>query len=108
MTLSFRSSRPEQFAIIGVDPDGRKRTVVATKRSGEFNWRLELTHPSGRNWDATYHGGAVLDAMSELLASKDVEFKQDRARGDRPHEPAYDGNRAVDADIPPITTIRRF
>lgn len=109
MALNFRSSSPQRFEIIGVDPDGRTRKVTATKEPSAFNWEMRLQHPSGRNWQATYHGPAILDAMAELLASKDAEFKNDKGRGDRPHEERFDYSRSIDGDIPPITPIsRRF
>jgi hypothetical protein len=108
MALTFRSSTPEKFELVGTDPAGRRRVVTATKTPGAFNWDLRLQHPSGRNWQATYHGAGVLDAMGELMNSKNAEFLQDKARGDRPHEERFDDNRSiVDGDIPPITPISR-
>ncbi len=107
MSLNFRSSTPEQFQIIGIDTSGRRRTVTATKEPGAFNWEMRLQHPSGRHWEARYHGPAILDAMGELMVSQDAEFVQDKARGDRPHEDRFDYNRSVDGDVPPITPNSR-
>jgi hypothetical protein len=113
MTLTFKSSIPESFRLIGTDPDGRQRMVTASKNPGDFHWRLNLRHPSGENWNAMFHapgGAGILDAMSELMRSKDAEFRQDKARGDRPRErQAFDHNRSVDGYAPPIGgTIRRI
>ena len=102
MSLSYRSSTPQEFTIVGRDPDGRTRIATATRNTGDFNWNMNLQHPSGRNWQATYHGEAILDALGELLASKDIEFKQDKSRGDRPHTEPYDHNRQVDTAAPII------
>jgi hypothetical protein len=86
MALTFRSSTPEQFHLVGIDEHGRRRDAVATKRPDGRSWDMKLTHPSGRNWQASYHGRrGVLDALGELLNSQDAEFVADRARGDRPH-----------------------
>lgn len=104
MVLSYRSSTPESFQIIGTDAAGRKRSVTATKHPGDFAWQLRLQHPSGRHWEASYHGNAgIIDAMGELMNSQDAEFRQDKARGDRPHQDGYDHNRSLtDGDIPPV------
>jgi hypothetical protein len=103
MTLTYKSSIPESFVLVGREPDGRERRVVATKESGAFNWNLRLQHPSGESWPGTYHGpNGILDAMAELMRSKDSEFKQDKARGDRPRQPAFDPNRSIDGYAPPI------
>jgi hypothetical protein len=95
MALTFRSSIPETFTLTGVDTTGRKRTVTATRESGEFYWDMTLRHPSGQTWPARFHGPNVLDAMSELMTSRDAEFKQDGARGDRPPAQMPDHNRPV-------------
>jgi hypothetical protein len=108
MALTFRSSISETFTLTGMDTHGRKRAVTATKASNDFHWKLRLVHPSGRNWDASFHGPNVLDAMTELLTSKDIEFKQDGARGDRPPAEAFDGNvRVNDMTNAPIVPINR-
>jgi hypothetical protein len=73
MALTFRSSVNETFTLTGMDASGRKRIVTATKSPTDFHWQLRLTHPSGRNWPAQFHGGNVLDAMAELLTSRDIE-----------------------------------
>jgi hypothetical protein len=96
MVITYRSTIPERFEISNVDQHGRKRSVTATKFSDDFSWNLRLQHPSGKHWDATYAGRAgILDAMGELLTSRDVEFVQDRDRGDRPPAEAPDRNRRV-------------
>jgi hypothetical protein len=105
MPLTFRSSIPESFTITGRDPDGRTRTVIATKGANDFNWNMRLQHPSGENWNATYRApgggnGGILDAMSELMRSKDSEYKQDRARGDRPQQPKFDYNQSAEGHAP--------
>ncbi len=106
MVLTFRSSIPESFTLIGVDSDGRKRVCVASKNDDDFHWQLALSHPSGQTWSGSFHGPNVLDALTEMLASKDSEFKQDRARGDRPHEERFDPNRAVNDGSEPIKRWR--
>jgi hypothetical protein len=105
VTITYRSSIPQQFTLIGRDPDGRQRSVTASKGSQDFYWNLRLQHPSGRNWQAQYRGGGVLDAMCELLNSKDAEFTADRARGDRPHEEPVDHNRSVEGTPAPIAAF---
>ena len=108
MALTFRSSINETFTLTGQDADGRKRTVTATKDG--FYWNMRLHHPSGMTWPARFHGPNVLDAMSELMRSHDVEFKQDRARGDRPRVEPYDYNRPVNdlANAPIVQTPRKW
>ncbi|MEH2547131.1 hypothetical protein V1283_003776 [Bradyrhizobium sp. AZCC 2262] len=107
MVLTFRSSIPQSFTITGRDADGRTRTAIATREHGDFNWNMRLRHPSGRSWDATYHGEAVLDALGELITSKDTEYKQDKGRGDRLPQQPYDHNRQVGSVAPIIPIIRR-
>jgi hypothetical protein len=68
---------------------------------------MRLQHPSGRNWEATYHDEAILDALGELITSKDIEFKQDKGRGDRPQPQPYDHNRQVDSVAPIIPIANR-
>src|SRR3954447_8878171 len=108
MTLTFKSSLPQEFVICGRDDDGRTRMATASRESGDFNWKMRLEHPSGRNWEATYHGEAIVDALGELLASKEVEFKQAKGRGDRPQGQLHDHNRRVDdIAVAPIIPSRR-
>jgi hypothetical protein len=110
MTLTFKSSIPESFTLTGRDTDGRQRTVTATKNPGDFNWRMNLRHTSGQNWDATYHApgrgnAGILDAMAELMRSKDSDFKQDKGRGDRPPQKPRDYNLPADGAPAPITAF---
>jgi hypothetical protein len=113
MALTFRSTTPETFVLSGVDTAGRRRTVTATKESGENSWDMTLRHPSGMTWPARYHGDTgILDAMCELMNSKDVEYRIDKGNGDRPPAPHRDLNVRVDEfgqDIAaPIRGIRRY
>jgi hypothetical protein len=99
MVLTFKSTRPEKFELIGTDEHGRKRVCTAEKFPDDFSWKLQLRHPSGQTWEGAYAGRAVLDAMSEMLASRDPQYVQDRERGDRPPAgTATDRNRAVRED----------
>jgi hypothetical protein len=105
MTLTFKSSTPETFVLAGWDAHGRQRRVTATRGERDFNWQLRLQHPSGENWPATYHGESILNAMSELMRSKDSEFKQAKARGDRPPPKPRDYNQPVDSTPAPISAF---
>src|SRR5260370_17750729 len=102
MSLTFRSSLPQEFVICGRDPDGRTRMATATREHGAFNWNMRLEHPSGRHWEGTYHGEAVLDALGELLTSKETEFKQAKGCADRPQGQLHDHNPRLDRlPLPP-------
>ena len=110
MALTYRSSIPESFTIIGTDADGRQRVATATRHSGDFNWRLNLRHPSGEFWEGSYRapGGSnagVIDALGELMRQKDQAFKIDKARGDRPPPAPRDTSRSVDANVAPISAF---
>jgi hypothetical protein len=98
MVLTFRSTRPEKFELIGTDEHGRRRVATATKNADEWAWQLELRHPSGQTWAGSYSGKAgILDALATMLNSHDAEFTQDRENGDRPRQVmATDRNRRVD------------
>jgi hypothetical protein len=109
MSLVFRSSIPEQFAIIGQDSDGNRRIATATKvDSQQTRWDLKLTHPSGRNWSGSFNGPNVLDALGELMSSKTIDYRQEKARGHRPEQPLFDHNRRLSDDdsITPIVPRR--
>jgi hypothetical protein len=97
MALTFRSTRPQRFTLLGEDEYGRERVCVAEKNADDWNWSLRLVHPSGEMWEGAYSGRAILDAMSEMVAARDPQFIQDRENGDRPREVMRrDGNRSVD------------
>jgi hypothetical protein len=105
MTLTFRSTISETFIIIGEDSEGSRRVATATKNpSDQRRWDMLLEHPSGRNWSGTFHGPNVLDALGELLNSKDIEYRQERNRGHRPEPKPFDYNRRLPDDgiIAPI------
>ncbi len=100
MTLTFRTSTPEQRVVIEREPDGRQRVATATRNSGSHeHWDLKVTHPSGQNWNGTFNGSGVnvTVALAEMLARTQNEFRDDKARGDRPHrDQLYDWSRRVD------------
>ncbi|MGJ4939298.1 hypothetical protein ACQR1W_01890 [Bradyrhizobium sp. HKCCYLS1011] len=107
MVLTFQSTIAESFELIGTDARGRRRIATASKAPQDFYWQLELRHPSGDRWEGRYHGNSgVLDALAELLNSRDQQFKQDAARGDRPRADLADPNRAVNEAVAPITRSR--
>jgi hypothetical protein len=106
MVLTFRSTISETFKLIGQDSDGSRRVAVATRIPGaQARWDLKLEHPSGRSWKGDFSGPNVLDALAELLNSKDIEYRQERNRGHRP-EPSqsFDYNRRLpdDGNIAPL------
>ena|SRR5215475_9681620 len=110
MPLKFKSSSPETFMLLGRDEHGRERIVTATKYADQFNWQLKLTHPSGQSWPGTFAapGGGnagIIDAMGDMMRSRDSEFVQDRARGDRPREQPRDNTRSVDGAPAPISAF---
>jgi hypothetical protein len=98
MVLTFKSTRAETFTISNTDEHGRTRTVTARKDADDWNWNLTLRHPSGETWSGAFTGRAgILDAMGEMMTSRDAQFVQDRDRGDRPRQVMRtDRNRAVD------------
>jgi hypothetical protein len=106
MALTFRSSTPETFQIVGREPNGAQRVATATRVDGSGNrWNMQLQHPSGRSWKGDFHGQNVLDGLAELLNSKDVEYRQERSRGYRPEAPTRDNSVSVNIDgtsPPPI------
>ena len=87
MVLTFKSTTPEIWRISSVDSNGRERVATATKHQGDFNWQLKLQHPSGMQWQGSYHGTHVIDALGKLVNDKDSEYAAERGRGYRP-EPA--------------------
>jgi hypothetical protein len=108
MVLTFRSTTPEVFKIIGEDSDGSRRVATATRVPGsQARWDLKLEHPSGRSWKGDFTGPNILDALGELLNSKDIEYRQERNRGHRPEPSQFDYNRRLpdDGDIPSIVPI---
>lgn len=110
MVLTFRSSRSETYRIIGEDDDGSRRVAVATRMPGQMaRWDLKLEHPSGQNWSGTFTGSNVLDALGELLVSKEPEYIQSRGRGHRPPQMLRDDNRQVPeaGEFAPIVPTNR-
>src|SRR5258708_951484 len=106
MVLTFRSTISETFKLIGEDSDGSRRVAIATRIPGaQPRWSLELSHPSGRSWKGDFTGANILDALSELVTAKDLEYKKERNRGHRP-EPSqrFDYSRSVpdDGNIAPL------
>jgi hypothetical protein len=97
---TYRSTSPEIFELSNMDQFGRVRYVQAKKLPDDFAWQLTLKHPDGQTWAGSYSGRAgILDAMSDMLNSHDIEFTQARENGDRPREiMSADRNRAVRDD----------
>jgi len=67
----------------------------------EYNsrqWDLVLEHPDGWTRKASYSGDGcnVVLQLADLMARSENEFKQGRARGDRPAQPMADRNVRVD------------
>jgi len=96
MVLTFRSTVPEIWRISSVDSNGRERVATATKHQGDFNWQLKLQHPSGMQWQGSYHGTHVIDALGKLVNDKDSEYAAERGRGYKPEPGSRDTSVRVD------------
>jgi hypothetical protein len=99
MTLTFKSSRPEERVIIERDKTGRQRVCRAVQ--SDYNtklWNLRLDHPSGETWSGTFHGdgNTVNLAMTQMMMDKERDYLDDKARGDKPRAPDRDLNVKVD------------
>jgi hypothetical protein len=97
---TYRSTIAQAFVLSGRDEFGRVRVAEAVKQSDDRTWQMTLRHPSGQSWQARYSGDVgVLDALAELLNSKNNDYVADRDRGDRPRDVmSADRNRAVRED----------
>src|SRR4051794_23549253 len=96
--LTFRSSVPESKSIVEQQSDGRQRVALATKSHGsERSWELVVHHPSGRTWNGSFNGPTqdVIPALEAMLAKTENEYRNDKARSDRPWSDDRDQNRSV-------------
>jgi hypothetical protein len=86
MSLTFRSSAPEERVIIERHPDGRQRVATAPREGNQ--WVCKLKHPSGETWTERYNGDRVVEAMGNWMASKRHKFDDDKHLGDqKPYRP---------------------
>ncbi|EHR03224.1 hypothetical protein [Bradyrhizobium sp. WSM471] len=110
MSLTFRSTIPDQRVVVQQDPDGRRRVATATRNPGaREQWDLKLTHPSGAIFSGSFNGdgNSAVVALAELMARSNQAYVADRSRGDRPAAEPFDQNRRVDdAAVAPITPRR--
>jgi hypothetical protein len=80
MSLEFK--RPaETKVIIERDASGRERKITATAGGNQRpgHWDIELEHPSGKRWPATFNGSQreVIIAMESMLDSRRNDFRND-------------------------------
>jgi hypothetical protein len=87
MSLTFRSSTPEERVIIERGRDGSQRVCRAVQSDhNPKHWNLSLEHPSGMRWPATFHGdgNTVQVAMTQMMMDRENEYRNEAARGHRP------------------------
>lgn len=92
MSLEFKSTVAERVTVLEQWADGRERIAIATRDPagtngfGDDRWQCEITHPSGKAWSETFWGNRVevTAALGNWLRSKSQDFRDDKARGDRP------------------------
>ena len=113
MSLTYRSTISEYVQIVVRDSDGSKRVATLERDPGNpRNWSGSIDHPGGASWsvqsfdpDAT----AALDKLAHAFASREVDFRQSKARGHRPEPKRPDFNQRVPdtGDYAPITMSGR-
>jgi hypothetical protein len=99
MTLTFRSSTPEERILIERGRDGTQRVCRAVQSDhNPKHWNLSLEHPSGMRWPGTFHGdgNTVSVAMTQLMMDRENEYRNEAARGHRPPPPDRDTSERVD------------
>jgi hypothetical protein len=92
MPLTFKSTSHEELIMIHCEPDGRRRVAKAIQSDyNKRHWTVSLEHPSGQQWSGVCTGNKaeIGLGLTKLMADHEMEFIQDRARGDRP--PASNG-----------------
>jgi hypothetical protein len=106
--LTFKSTRPERFWVIGEDEHGRRRMVSAEKWADDFGWKLKYQHPNYVQ-EGIYNGRAgLLDALGEMFAKHDSDFVQSRENNDRPRQAMMrDQNRNPDGFVADVRGIPR-
>jgi hypothetical protein len=112
MVLTFRSSVPETRVVIERSPDGRQRIGRAIQSGhSQRHWDLRVEHPSGKQFTGTFNGNGAeaTVAVAEMLSRTEMEYIQDKGRGDRLEQPRFDYNRrlADDAAVAPVTFTSR-
>jgi hypothetical protein len=97
MVITWKSTRPERFWIVGEDEHGRRRSVMAEKTADDYNWRLTYQHPNYQQQGSYSSRHGLIDALGEMFAKHDAAFTQSRENSDRPMDRMRrDNNRAVD------------
>jgi hypothetical protein len=102
MVLTFKSTGLETLIVIDREPDGRQRVGRATQSAHNPRmWDIRIEHPSGSVTPATYHGTKYEAgiAISDLMNRSENEYRQERARGDRPRQSDYSGSRQADRSV---------
>ncbi len=113
MALTFRSTTSEMVQIVVRDADGSKRVATIERDPGTRKWVGSVDHPSGEKYPVESFGPDSTDALDKLshaFVSREVDYRQSRARGHRP-EPrqSFDYNRQLldGGNDAPITMSER-
>jgi hypothetical protein len=110
MSLTFRSSIAELVQITIRDSDGSTRVARLQRDSGNpRNWTGSVDHPNQRFEVATFDPDVVgaLGKLAEAMASREVDFRQSKARGYRASPKTFDYSRQLHDghDAAPIVGI---
>ena len=113
MSLTFRSSIPERVQIVVTDTDGSRRVATLERDpNNQRKWTGSVDHPGGQRFRVdTFDpdSSTALGKLAEAFVSREIDYRQSKARGHRPEPKRPDFNQRVpdSGDYAPIVRDQR-